>query len=212
MRTFCKAILALGVSALLVGPAVGKHHGPGGALLLMNKCVQQELKLDQGQIDKIKAAFQKVRDEHKGEIAQLRDKKIPAPQRAALAGKIAKANRKAVAGILKPEQAKRFRQIRVQVAGVYAFLSPRVQKAIKMTDPQKAEFKGIVIGYGAARKAIFQTAKGNWGKAFPEAAALRKAEMAAAMKVLTVEQQKAYKGMVGAPFHIKFGPPPKAAA
>jgi hypothetical protein len=201
MRTFCKAMLALGVAALLAGPASAKYHGRAGAFLLLNKSVQQELKLDQSQIDKITAALQKVGDEYKGDVAKLRGPNISRQERAELGSKIAKASRKAVKGILRPEQAKRFHQIRVQAAGVYAFLSPRVQKTIKMTDPQKAEFKAIATSYGQARHASFHSAQGDRGKAFAQAVALRKEKMAAAMKVLTGEQQKAYKEMVGVPFH-----------
>jgi hypothetical protein len=211
MRTFCKAMLALGVAVLLTSPASAKYHVRGGAVLLLNKSVQQELKLDQGQIDMITAALQKVRDEYKGDIAKLRDPKIPREERAALAGKISHAGRKAVKGILRPEQAKRFSQIRMQVAGVYAFLSPKVQKSLKVTDPQTAELKAIAASYGKGRHAIYHSASGEREKVFPQVVALRKEKMAAAMKVLTEEQQKAYKEMVGVPFHIKFGPPPKSA-
>jgi hypothetical protein len=210
MRTLCKAALTLALAALLAGPAVAKHHSRPGALFLLNKSVQQELKMDQGQIDKVAAALETVRAEYKGDFAKLRERKIPREERAALAAKIAKASRKAVAGILRPEQAKRFAQIRRQMAGVAAFLSPRTQKVLKLTDPQKAEIKTIAAGYGKARHAIFHSAAGKRSEAFKQLAALRKEKMAAAMKVLTDEQKKAWTERTGAPFHFAFNPRPKS--
>ena len=201
MRTLCKAALALGLTALLAGPALAKphhHHDHGsGTLLLLNKSVQQELKLDQGQIDQITAALKKVRDEHKDDIAKIRDRNVPRDQRMALATEVAHASRKAVKGILKPEQAKRFSQIRLQTAGVYAFVSPKAQKALKLTDAQKAEFKAIVAGTRKAQHAIFQSAAGKGREAFGKAKALRQEKMAAAMNVLTDEQKKAWTALTG---------------
>ncbi len=214
MRTFCKVALALGLAALLAGPALAKakhHHRGFGAYLLLNKSVQQDLKMDQGQIDKVSAALKKVRDEYKGDIAKLRDRKVPREERIALAGKIARESRKAVSGILRPEQSKRFGQIRVQMAGVYAFLSPKVQKALQVTDSQKAQFKAIATSYREGRQALIKSAGGKRSEVFGKVAALRTEKMAAAMKVLTVEQTKIWTEMTGAPFHFVFNPPHKAA-
>jgi hypothetical protein len=214
MSSLCKAALALGVVTLLAGPALAKphhqYHG-SGALLLLNKSVQQELKLDQGQIDQVTAALKKVRDEHKDDIAKIRDPKIPRGQRMALAKEVGHARRKAVKGILKPEQAKRYSQIRLQVAGVYAFVSPKAQKALKLTDAQKAEFKEIVASTSKARHDIFKSAAGKPQEAFGKIKALREEKMAAAINVLTDEQKKGWTELTGAPFHFKFNPRTKSA-
>jgi hypothetical protein len=211
MRTLCKAALALGLAALLAGPAPAKHHGRSGAPLLLNKSVQQELKMDQGQIDQVTAALKKVRDEYKDDIAKIRDRNVPRDQRTALAGKVARASRKAVKGILRPEQAKRFSQIRLQTAGVHAFASHKAQKALKLTDAQKAEFKTIVASTRKAQAAIFHSAAGKRQQAVEQVKALRKEKMAAAMKVLTGEQKKVWAELTGAPFHITFHPRTKSA-
>jgi hypothetical protein len=210
MRTLYQMMFALGLAALLAGSAVAKHHARGGAHLLLNKSVQQELKLDQGQIDHITVALKKVHDEFKGDIAKLRDRTVPKEQRTALAGKIAHASRKAVAGILRPEQAKRFSQIRLQMTGVHAFLSPKTQKALKLTDSQKAEFKAIDASLQKAQHALFHSAAGKGHEAVQQMVALRDEKMIVAMKVLTEEQKKTWKEMTGAPFHITFGPRHKA--
>ena len=65
MRTLSKTIVALGLVALMAGPALaqqgrggggGRGYGGGGGLgmLLSNASVQQELKLDATQIEKAK--------------------------------------------------------------------------------------------------------------------------------------------------------------
>jgi hypothetical protein len=211
MRTLPNTTFALGLALLLAGLAVAKEHSRYGAHFLLNKSVQQELKLDQGQIDKITVALKKVHDEHKADFAKLRDRNVPKEERAALAGKIAKASKKAVKGILKPEQAKRFAQVRLQMAGVHAFVSPKVQKALKLTDAQKAELQAIDASFEKERQAMFQSAKGKGHQAFQQMVALRQEKMAAAMKVLTDEQKKAWNELTGAPFHMTFGPRQKGS-
>jgi hypothetical protein len=214
MRTVCKAALLLGIAALLAGPAAGakyQYHGRGGGFLLLNKSVQQELKMDKGQVDKVIVALHKVRDGHKADFARLRDRNLPPEQRAALAGKVAHASRQGVKGILRPEQAQRFRQIRLQLDGVHAFLSPRTQKALKVTDAQKAEFQAIAASFRAGQQAIFGSAAGHRQEAFKKVTALRAEKMDAALKVLTDGQKKAWKEMTGAPFHIRFAPRHTAA-
>ena len=69
MRTMSKTIVALGVVAFLAAPAMaqqgrggGRGFGGGPAFLLGNASVQQELKLDAGQIEKAKEVAAKARE------------------------------------------------------------------------------------------------------------------------------------------------------
>ena len=73
MRTLSKTIVALGLVALMAGPALaqqgrggggGRGFGGGGniGMLLSNASVQQELKLDATQIEKAKEVAEKARE------------------------------------------------------------------------------------------------------------------------------------------------------
>ena len=73
MRTLSKTIVALGLVALMAGPALaqqgrggggGRGYGGGGGIgmLLSNASVQQELKLDATQIEKAKELSTRARE------------------------------------------------------------------------------------------------------------------------------------------------------
>jgi hypothetical protein len=199
----CTVTVALMAAALLAGPAAAKYHG-AGARLLLNPGVQQELKLDKAQVDQVTAALKKVHEEYKDDIAKLRDRSVPHDQRAALADKVAHASRKAVKGILRPEQAQRFSQIRLQVAGVDGFLSHKAQKALKLTDAQKAQVEALTASFHKEVHALFQGGTVKRPEAFKKVHALREEKMGAALAVLTTEQKSAWKELIGEPFHIQF--------
>src|SRR5271157_4008098 len=73
MRTLSKTIVALGLAALMAGPALAQQGRGGGGrggfgggggigMLLSNASVQQELKLDATQIEKAKEVADKARE------------------------------------------------------------------------------------------------------------------------------------------------------
>src|SRR5262249_21165812 len=51
--------------------------------------------------------------------------------------------RKALPDILTPEQARRFYQLQLHAAGLMAFFNPDVEKALALTDEQKARIRAI---------------------------------------------------------------------
>src|SRR5207237_9869256 len=130
MQRLVRGFLVLGLIVLLAQPALGqgqrqrgRGRGQGGQSLLENESVQKELKLDQDQITKVKAAVAAVREKHKDDIAKLQDL---SPEERRTKGRelgqtIAKENHEAVKDILKPEQQKRLHQIELQTAGTQAF-------------------------------------------------------------------------------------------
>jgi Spy/CpxP family protein refolding chaperone len=209
MRGLCKVSLALGLALLVAGPAMAQR-GPGGrgggiGMLLRNKSVQEELKLDKDQVDKLTAAFEKFREDNKDDFAKLgRDSNASREEREAAMKKIGEGSRKVAADVLKPEQMKRLKQIQVQQEGVRAFANPEVEKDLKLTDKQKDELKTIAEDLQKQQREIFQNAGGNREEARKKMTDLRKEKMDAALKVLTDEQKKTYKELTGAHFEIKF--------
>jgi Spy/CpxP family protein refolding chaperone len=208
MRGLCKVSLALGLAVLVASPAMAQG-GPGGrggglGMLLTNKSVQEELKLDKAQEEKLTAAFEKFREDNKDDFAKLRDRNTSREDREAVMKKVGEGSKKIAADVLKPEQMKRLKQIQVQQEGVRAFANPEVEKDLKLTDKQKDELKTIAEDLQKQQREIFQNAGGNREEARKKMTDLRKEKMDAALKVLTDEQKKTYKELTGAHFEIKF--------
>jgi hypothetical protein len=212
MRGLCKFGLTLGLAAFIIGPALaqrGQGMGGGGILgMLMNKSVQDELKLDKDQLDKGKEAIQKFREDNKDDLEKLRDMNLPREDRVELSRKIGKASEKLAAEILKPDQVKRLNQIRMQQEGVGALVNPETVKALKLSDKQKDDLKTIGEDLQKEMREAFQSAGDDRQELMKKMTALRKDKMDAALKVLTDDQKKAFKELVGAPFEMKREPRP----
>jgi hypothetical protein len=150
--------MVLGVGLLLFGAAAAQQQPrqPGGgfggfggfggglsAMLGTSQQLQTELKMDKDQVDKVTAALAKVREEMREETAKLRDRNTTAEQRTEISKKVADANSKALEGVLKPAQLKRFRQIENQQAGMGIYAKEDVQKTLKLSDDQKEKITTI---------------------------------------------------------------------
>src|SRR5262249_2487888 len=114
--------------------------------LVTNKSVQEELKLTAEQVKDLPAAIRKVREKYQGDLAKLRT--LGPKEQAELLAKVDNQTRKAAVEVLKPEQAKRLKQIERQLASIYAFLDEEVAKDLKLTDDQKGKIKGVFSQYG----------------------------------------------------------------
>ena len=71
-----RGVIAFGIAALLAAPVVAQPRGGfffGPGRLLANKSVQEELKLDKGQVEKATAAARKAREDMSDELGKLRD-------------------------------------------------------------------------------------------------------------------------------------------
>jgi hypothetical protein len=226
MRSISKVVVVLGVVVLLAAPAQGQQRqqgqqgrgggGYGGGLagLIENVGVQQELKLDKEQVEKIKAAVDKVRQQHSADRAQLQDLS-PEERReksTAINQAVSAETMQALADVLKPEQIKRFKQLDLQRRGAEAFTEPAVQKALHLTGAQKEKITTIAAAAAQQRRELFQGAgtqgQGEANRGGEEAqqkmAALRKATVEKVSAVLTDEQKQTWKGMIGQPFEVQF--------
>jgi Spy/CpxP family protein refolding chaperone len=217
MRTMCKTIVALGVVAFLAAPAMaqqgrggGRGFGGGAAFLLGNASVQQELKLDAGQIDKAKEVAGKAREKMTAarESLQSLEGEEQAKKRRELTAEINTETHKAVKEFMKPEQVKRLYQITHQVQGAQAFTDEHVQKHLKLTDAQKSDIEGIVQASGQEMRKIFQENQGDREAIQSKMTELRKETLTKVESKLTDEQKSSYKEMLGAPFEVKYEPRP----
>lgn len=204
MMRLCKLALVFGVVALMASPAFaqpGRGFG-GGPRLLQNKSVQEELKLDKEQIDKVKDAFDKVDKDFADDIKKLRDRDTKPEERAEISKKVDEARTKGIKGVLNEKQEKRFHQILHQQQGVAMFQDEEVQKTLKLKDDQKKEIKTINDDLQKDVRELFQG--GFSAETRKKMEGLRKEAMDKALKVLDKDQQKAAKELTGEPFEIKF--------
>jgi Spy/CpxP family protein refolding chaperone len=214
----------LGVGLLIAGAATaqppggapGGPGGPGGGLGGMigrSKQLQDELKVDKDQLEKLNAALAKVREELRGETDKLRNRDTPADEREKIAKKVSEANAKALASALTPEQVKRLRQIENQQAGIGMYSKEDVQTALKLTDDQQEKIKEINDELQKELRQLSSGSPGGRRGADPQAAkqreSLQKEAMARVQKFLDASQKAALKDLTGEPFALSqegFGP------
>jgi hypothetical protein len=219
MRALHQSVFVLGLAARIAVPALAQPGGrPAGdrdraagipaeapdaaAGLVTNKSVQKELKLTAEQVKDIPAAIRKVREKYQGDLAKLRD--LEPDQQVALLKKVDDETTKAIAEILKPEQAKRLKQIQRQTLVVHNLMSAEVAKDLKLTDDQKDKIRGFVTEY---QKEVTALAFGG-GLDQESQKKLTKATLAAFVEVLTDDQRKAWEELIGEPFELKADVPP----
>jgi hypothetical protein len=219
MRSVSRWTVAVGVVTLLAGSALAQPPGgPGGGrggfgrggfggpgALLQNKSVQQELKLTDDQITKVKEVTDEIRSKHQEDFTKLRDISDQTERRekgAELMKTVGEETNKALAGVLKPEQEKRLKQIRLQTEGTRAFQDPEVEKALKLSDEQKDSLKTIEAD---ARKEMegLRGGQGNREENRKKFESLRQETKDKAAAVLNDTQKKEWKELTGEPFKLE---------
>jgi Spy/CpxP family protein refolding chaperone len=111
-------------------------------------------------------------------------------------------------GALKPEQAKRLKQIEVQSAGLGAFSKDDVQAALKLTDAQKTSVKTAADDMQKDIQDLFKDAQGDREKmadAFKKIQELRTDSLDQVVKGLSDDQKKTWKDLNGDKFEVARG-------
>jgi len=191
-------IAAVAVALFLGAPALAQFRGGGGGGLAGNASVQKELKLTDEQTEKVKSA---LKDVFSGLKDSLPGKDATPEQRAEFTKKMSDATNKALAGILKPEQLKRLRQIELQQSGP---TDADCQKELGLSDEQKTKIKEIGDKFRSDMRDL--VTGGNFQDAREKITKLRKESLDKEVAVLTDTQKKKWKEMTGEPFEVKFEP------
>ena len=159
--------------------------------------MQEELKLTEDQIKKVQEFSTKVRAEFpRPQPGEQPDREKMQEAMKKVQEMTATFNKET----LTPDQAKRYKEIQLQVNGVLgAFNNEETAKALKVTDEQKEKVKEI----GAAMMKDMQEMRQAGGFDAAKATALRKEAGDKAMEVLTSEQKKTWEEMTGKPFDYK---------
>jgi len=185
-------------------------RGGGGLMLLGIPEVQKELKMTPEQVEKLRAkqseVLQAIRDIRQKAGGPQAIQNMSAEDQQKLMDKVQAVQNKAVAEILNADQQKRFRQLELQQAGVGAFMRKDVIEELKLTKEQTEKIRALQREQQQAVRGAFQGV--DFRNMTPEdrekmqakMAGLRKAALDKALAVLTEEQQKQWKGMLGEPF------------
>jgi hypothetical protein len=207
MRTrllrFMGLCLMIGVATpLLAQPGRGGFGGGiSVAMLAEQKSVQEEVKLTDDQVAKVKKVTEDVRKKYDDDLKAARKDK-DREKSAALNKKISEETNKGLTDVLKPDQLKRIKQIELQLGGLRALSRDEVAKELKLTDKQQEDLKGRGEDLAKDSKDLFKE-KGGFEK-------IRTMSMESAAKfvsTLSDDQKKIYKEMTGKKFEGKIEPP-----
>ncbi len=218
MRSLSIKLAAAALVLALALPAHAQRQGrgrggfgfgmgaPQGPMLLLNKSVQDELKLtddQKQQLSKIQTqqreAMQKAFQEGAGDREKMRE---------AMQAAMEKTNKNIakVVDTLKPGQKQRFHQIQMQLGGLRALLNAELSKDLNLTDKQKEEIRGIQEDAQKDVREILQDAQGDRERMQAARQKIQKVQQEAtakALKVLNSDQQTKYKEMTGTKFDFK---------
>jgi hypothetical protein len=213
------SLLLIGMVAIVQAqPGFGFGFGGGPSALITQKAVQEDLKLSEEQITKLKdwsKDFRAKRDEiFKEKGIDTKDFKAGFTEegkakRAEANALVNKEAYKQLADILKKEQIERLKQIERQQLGVNAFSNADVVEALKLNDSQKTTVKGVTSDFTKERQDVFAEAfkdKKGFGKVDPEVtkkvSKLEKEAISKIVDVLTEGQKKSWKELIGAEFDL----------
>jgi hypothetical protein len=212
MFRLSQLVLAVAVVGLIVSPAGaqqqrqrggggGRGGGFGGGMmsqltLLTQKSVQEELKLTPDQVEKVTELQRKQQGARQG-LADLSQE-----ERAKKMQEMTKETDKAVAGLLKPDQSKRIKQILLQQQGAMAFNTPEVAQAMNFTAEQKQKLKDIQDTATKERQALRGGggAGGDRQAMAQKIAEITKKTNTEAMALLTAAQKTKWQELTGEPF------------
>ena len=194
----------------------GGMMGGGGALgLIRSKTVQDDVKITEDQSSKLKDwakdYMPKMQEMMKSKMegidqSQFREK-MPA-----IMAELSKETYKELAGVLKPEQIARLKQIEIQVAGNRAFAMPAVTEALKLKDDQKDKLKDVTDSAQKETMDLGQEYGSRFGQPPMDAekakefnkkmAAINDETMKKVTALLSDDQKKAWKDLTGATIDV----------
>jgi hypothetical protein len=201
MKTLGLLVVTLGMTSIVAPSAFGQG-------LLTNKSVQKEMKVNDEQLKKIDALTRVLSKQRNIEVAKLQRMPVSREERRAkmrdLTWEIHDAEVKIMSDFLKPEQVKRFEQITVQHAGLFAFSIPPVQRRLKLTEQQLT--KVTIVRDEASQRDGSRTELLEKSAKDPEAkkkaAEVEKQTMEKIVALMSDEQKATWKDLTGEPFEV----------
>jgi serine/threonine protein kinase len=181
-------------------------QGCGQVTVLMQKTIQEDLKLSEEQEQKIAQASEEMEYKRPGAFEDLR--RLSPNEQIRRVEEMAKESAKVVAEILSPEQGKRLRQIALQLQGPLAFENAELAAALRLTTEQRRQIEAIQVESFVPRGGPRH--HGDPGRGPRDFEQSRQDALAKTLEILTAEQKKQWQEMIGEPFpaEIHFAPPP----
>jgi hypothetical protein len=224
LRFAVAGVLAAGMVVVVQAQPGGFGGGFGGgpSSLVTNKAVQEDLKLTEEQVTKLKTWSEEFRKT----AAKIREDKgvkfgggggfgkVDAEMQekmAAATAEISKVAYKELAEVLKKEQVDRVRQIDRQQMGLRAFTDADTAAALKLTDMQKASAKGIGSDYQKESREmmadLFKGGKGGFDQEKikemgTKTQKLQKEYLEKVVELLDADQKKTWKELTGEAFDL----------
>jgi Spy/CpxP family protein refolding chaperone len=219
MRSPHRMVPALAAFGLLAAPVLAQRPGgggfgfggpPGGPTLLLNKSVQDELKLS----DELKRKLTKINEKRGEEMRKVfQDSQGDREKMQEGMKKLTDETNKAIAEVekgLTADQTKRFKQIEVQMAGIRAFSLPEVQKALSLTDKQKTDAKAAIDAVQKDTREMMQgvdfTDREKMQETRKKIEAMTKEAFDKLTGTLSADQKKTWAELTGAKFEFKPDP------
>ena len=205
-RAIQKKPIQLQGARLIALPTIGRG-GLNAVNLINNKQVQDELKLSDEQVAKLRAItqdhWQAIRaafQEMKGLEPKERQKKL-ATKRAELT----KQARTKILAAIDETQAKRLRQIELQQQGAAALKDKRVADALQLTEEQQTQIKAAFDEQQEKTSELFKkgAGQGNFRERFAKMAELRKETETKVLDTLNDSQKKRFEELKGKKFELK---------
>jgi hypothetical protein len=200
MRTFMNWAVVLLVPAIFGATARPQEPGiPRGAtvklLLLRQKSVQKELKLDADVVTKIMEFTAKQSNAAKKALA------LGEAERKKAFEKLAKENEKFLTDSLTEAQGKRLEQLKMRFTMLRQLVKAKIIKELELSDEQVQKLKDL---RATARKALVELiqSKEREGKS-EKLAKLHEGIRAKILAILTDDQKKKVREKMGAPFKGK---------
>ncbi len=180
-------------------PPASGYAASAHELLLENQSVQKELKLSEEQIQRIKATMRDIRVK-----AQKENRSPKTKEQMRIAGDEAL---QAVNVILKSDQLKRLKQIKLQQENIDALVDPEASKVLKLTDEQKTKVQAIQEELDKEINALFKPgSQVGFQAALTRRAILRRDSLDKGLALLDADQMKAWAELAGEPFELKLEP------
>jgi hypothetical protein len=212
MVRFERVLLTVGLMVTSSGVALAQHegyHDAAGiqAVLLTNRSVQKELKLDGSQVEKVASLAKDVGA--KGRAAALDLKPLPDSERRekmhVLMTAVCAEAMSTLRGVITPEQFKRFDQIVVQQRGIMAFSDVDIQRKLQLTNEQKDRLHGLAMDLHRQMRSLSQNASADkMSEVHEQGTVLQRKALDQAVATLTAEQRTTWKELVGDHFDVKF--------
>jgi serine/threonine-protein kinase len=166
--------------------------------LLSQQDVRDELDMKDDQWARVQAARARTREPLKADEDRLRDPKTTTEDGLAIVKRGFEADAHALADTLTPAQLKRLRQVHLHQQGVHALADAEVEAAIGLSDPQKDRVRVVREELTTGLQRLHTLDPGVTREA--KERDLPQQALNKGLAILTDEQKKAWKNLVGEPF------------